>query len=309
MTWYDELDKWTADYLPDMPYEREVPLSRYTSFRIGGPARRMAFPQNGEQLILLLSRARELSARPIILGNGTNLLFPDAGVDRLVIHTRDMNRVARVESDPCCLRADAGASLARVAMTACRLGLTGLEFAHGIPGSVGGAVCMNAGAYGGEMSQVVSSAAVLFPDEGIRTLTGEALGFSYRHSLLTDCPDGVVLSAVFRLRSGDPAAIKAKMDELMTRRKTSQPMEYPSAGSTFKRPEGYFAGTLIEQCGLKGFAVGGACVSEKHAGFIVNKGGATCADVEALIRAIQDTVFQATGVELEPEIRRISLSE
>ena len=210
MTWYDELDKWTADYLPDMPYEREVPLSRYTSFRIGGPARRMAFPQNGEQLTLLLSRARELSARPIILGNGTNLLFPDAGVDRLVIHTRDMNRVARVESDPCCLRADAGASLARVAMTACRLGLTGLEFAHGIPGSVGGAVCMNAGAYGGEMSQVVSSAAVLFPDEGIRTLTGEALGFSYRHSLLTDCPDGVVLSAVFRLRSRDPAAIRAK---------------------------------------------------------------------------------------------------
>ena len=139
MTWYDELDKWTADYLPDMPYEREVPLSRYTSFRIGGPARRMAFPQNGEQLILLLSRARELSARPIILGNGTNLLFPDAGVDRLVIHARDMNRVARVESDHCCLRADAGASLARVAMTACRLGLTGLEFAHGIPGSVGGA--------------------------------------------------------------------------------------------------------------------------------------------------------------------------
>ena len=303
MTWYDELDKWTADYLPDMPYEREVPLSRYTSFRIGGPARRMAFPQNGEQLILLLSCARELSARPIILGNGTNLLFPDAGVDRLVIHTRDMNRVARVESDPCCLRADAGASLARVAMTACRLGLTGLEFAHGIPGSVGGAVCMNAGAYGGEMSQVVSSAAVLFPDEGIRTLTGEALGFSYRHSLLTDCPDGVVLSAVFRLRSGDPAAIKAKMDELMTRRKTSQPLEYPSAGSTFKRPEGHYAAALIDQCGLKGLTVGGAQVSEKHAGFVINTGRAACADVTALMAEIQARVLDATGVRLDPEVK------
>ncbi len=303
MTWYDELDKWTADYLPDMPYEHDVPLSRYTSFRIGGPARRMAFPQNGEQLILLLSRARELSARPFVLGNGTNLLFPDAGVDRLVIHTRDMNRVTRVESDPCCLRAESGASLARVAMSACKLGLTGLEFAHGIPGSVGGAVCMNAGAYGGEMSQVVSSAAVLFPDEGIRTLTGETLGFSYRHSLLTDRPDGAVLSAVFHLQPGDPVAIKAKMDELMTRRKTSQPLEYPSAGSTFKRPEGHYAAALIDQCGLKGLTVGGAQVSEKHAGFVINTGRATCADVTALMAEIQTRVLAATGVRLDPEVK------
>ena len=303
MTWYDELDKWTADYLPDMPYEHDVPLSRYTSFRIGGPARRMAFPQNGEQLILLLSRARELSARPFVLGNGTNLLFPDAGVDRLVIHTRDMNRVACVESDPCCLRAESGASLARVAMSACKLGLTGLEFAHGIPGSVGGAVCMNAGAYGGEMSQVVSSAAVLFPDEGIRTLTGEELCFSYRHSLLTDRTDGVVLSVMFRLRPGDPAAIKAKMDELMTRRKTSQPLEYPSAGSTFKRPEGHYAAALIDQCGLKGLTVGGAQVSEKHAGFVINTGRAACADVTALMAEIQARVLDATGVRLDPEVK------
>lgn len=303
MTWYDELDKWTADYLPDMPYEHDVPLSRYTSFRIGGPARRMAFPQNGEQLILLLSRARELSARPFVLGNGTNLLFPDAGVDRLVIHTRDMNRVACVESDPCCLRAESGASLARVAMSACKLGLTGLEFAHGIPGSVGGAVCMNAGAYGGEMSQVVSSAAVLFPDEGIRTLTGEELCFSYRHSLLTDRTDGVVLSVVFRLRPGDPAAIKEKMDELMTRRKTSQPLEYPSAGSTFKRPEGHYAAALIDQCGLKGLTVGGAQVSEKHAGFVINTGRAACDDVTDLMAEIQARVLDATGVYLTPEVK------
>ena len=303
MTWYDELDKWTADYLPDMPYEHDVPLSRYTSFRIGGPARRMAFPQNGEQLILLLSQARDLSARPFVLGNGTNLLCPDGGVDRLVIHTRDLNRVERVEADPNCLRAESGASLSRVAAAACKLGLTGLEFAHGIPGSVGGGVCMNAGAYGGELSQVVSSATVLFPEEGVRTLTGEELRFSYRHSLLTDRPDGVVLSAVFRLQSGDPAVIKEKMDELMTRRKTSQPLEYPSAGSTFKRPEGHYAAALIDQCGLKGLTVGGAQVSEKHAGFVINTGHATCDDVTDLMAEIQTRVFNATSVHLTPEVK------
>lgn len=305
MTWYDELDKWTADYLPDMPYEHDVPLSRYTSFRIGGPARRMAFPQNGEQLILLLSQARDLSARPFVLGNGTNLLCPDGGVDRLVIHTRDLNRVERVEADPNCLRAESGASLSRVAAAACKLGLTGLEFAHGIPGSVGGAVCMNAGAYGGEMRQVVREATVLFPEEGIRTLTGEELAFSYRHSLLTDRPDAVVLRAVFALEAGESAAIREKMDELMARRKTSQPLEYPSAGSTFKRPEGYFAAALIDQCGLKGLTVGGAQVSEKHAGFVINRGGATCADVLALMAQVQQRVWEEKGVRLEPEVKVI----
>ena len=303
MTWYDELDKWKADYLPDMPYERDVSLSRYTSFRIGGPARRMAFPQSGEQLILLLSRARELSARPFVLGSGTNVLFPDGGVDRLVIHTRDMNRVEHLEGDPACIRAEAGAALTRVASAACKAGLTGMEFAHGIPGSVGGGVCMNAGAYGGEMAQVVSSAAVLFPDEDIRTLTGEALGFSYRHSLLTDRPDAVVLSAVFRLQPGDPAAIKAKMDDLMARRKASQPLEYPSAGSTFKRPEGHYAAALIDQCGLKGLTVGGAQVSEKHAGFVINTGRATCDDVTALMAEVQTRVLAAAGVRLDPEVK------
>ena len=305
MTWYDELDKWTADYLPDMPYEHDVPLSRYTSFRIGGPARRMAFPQNGEQLILLLAQARDLSARPFVLGNGTNLLCPDGGVDRLVIHTRDLNRVERVEADPNCLRAESGASLSRVAAAACKLGLTGLEFAHGIPGSVGGAVCMNAGAYGGEMRQVVREATVLFPEEGIRTLTGEELAFSYRHSLLTDRPDAVVLRAVFALEAGESAAIREKMDELMARRKASQPLEYPSAGSTFKRPEGYFAAALIDQCGLKGLTVGGAQVSEKHAGFVINRGSATCADVLALMAQVQQRVWEEKGVRLEPEVKVI----
>ena len=303
MTWYDELDKWTADYLADMPYEHDVPLSRYTSFRIGGPARRMAFPQNGEQLILLLSQARDLSARPFVLGNGTNLLCPDGGVDRLVIHTRDLNRVERVEADPNCLRAESGASLSRVAAAACKLGLTGLEFAHGIPGSVGGGVCMNAGAYGGELSQVVSSATVLFPEEGIRTLSCEELNLSYRHSLLTEHPEAVVLYAEFELTPGDPETIRAAMRELMAKRKASQPLEWPSAGSTFKRPEGYFAAALIDECGLKGLTVGGAQVSEKHAGFVINRGGATCADVVALTEQVRQIVEARTGFVLEREIR------
>ena len=304
MTWYDELDKWTADYLPDMPYEREVPLSRYTSFRIGGPARRMAFPQNGEQLILLLSRDRELSARPIILGNGTNLLFPDAGVDRLVIHTRDMNRVARVESDPCCLRADAGASLARVAMTACRLGLTGLEFAHGIPGSVGGAVCMNAGAYGGELKDVLVETHYLTQagQKGVRR--GEEQHLGYRTSAFSGSHE-IVTGGVLKLQPGDPAAIQARMDDLAYKRKSKQPLEYPSAGSTFKRPAGGFAAALIDQCGLKGLTVGGAQVSEKHAGFVINRGGATCADVLALTDQIRDIVREKKGITLELEIKRM----
>ena len=303
MIWYDELDKWTADYLPDMPYEHDVPLSRYTSFRIGGPARRMAFPQNSEQLILLLSQARDLFARPFVLGNGTNLLCPDGGVDRLVIHTRDLNRVERVAGDPNCLRAESGASLSRVAAAACKLGLTGLEFAHGIPGSVGGGVCMNAGAYGGELAQVIESVTVLFPDEGVKTVPCAGMAFGYRRSLLTEHPDAVVLSAVFVLHPDDSAAIRGRMDDLMARRKASQPLKYPSAGSTFKRPEGHFAGRLIEEAGCKGLTMGGAQVSEKHAGFVINVGGATCADVLALMAEVQRRVKESSGVTLEPEVR------
>ena len=304
MSWYEALDQWTADYLPDITYEHDAPLSRHTSFRIGGPARRMAFPERGEQLVLLLDHARQCGARPLVVGNGTNLLCPDAGLDRLVIDTSaNLNRVERGSGNT--VLADAGATLARPADLACNSGLTGLEFAHGIPGSVGGAVCMNAGAYGGVMRQVVREATVLFPEEGIRTLTGEELAFSYRHSLLTDRPDAVVLRAVFALEAGESAAIREKMDELMARRKASQPLEYPSAGSTFKRPEGYFAAALIDQCGLKGLTVGGAQVSEKHAGFVINRGGATCADVLALMARVQQRVWEEKGVRLEPEVKVI----
>ena len=303
MSWYEELDRWTADYLPDMVYEHDVPLAKHTSFRIGGPARRMAFPRDGSQMVLLMEEAQVCGAAPLVIGNGTNLLFPDEGVDRLVVNTRDMSDVTLDAEGR--VAAEAGASLSRVAVFAQQHGLAGLEFAHGIPGSVGGAVCMNAGAYGGEMRQVVHSAVVLFPEEGIRTLAGEELAFSYRHSLLTDRPDAVVLRAVLTLEAGEPAAIREKMDELMARRKASQPLEYPSAGSTFKRPEGYYAAALIDQCGLKGLTVGGVQVSEKHAGFVINRGGATCADVTALMTEIQKRVWEATGVRLEPEVKVI----
>ena len=303
MSWYEELDRWTADYLPDMTYEHEAPLAKYTSFRIGGPAKRMAFPKDGSQMVLLITFARSCGARPLVIGNGTNLLFPDEGVDRLVVNTREYADVSMDARGR--VVAEGGASLARAAVFAQQRGLTGLEFAHGIPGSVGGAVCMNAGAYGGEIRQVVESASVLFPDEGVKQLRGEELDFSYRHSLLTDRPDAVVLSAVFALEAGKPEEIRAKMDELMARRKTSQPLEYPSAGSTFKRPEGYFAAALIDECGLKGLTVGGAQVSEKHAGFVINRVGATCADVTALMAEIQRRVWEEKGVRLEPEVKVI----
>lgn len=303
MSWYEELDRWVADYLPDMTYERDVPLARHTSFRIGGPARRMAFPRDGSQMVLLIEKARACGAAPLVIGNGTNLLFADEGVERLVVNTRDMSGTALDAEGR--VTAEAGTSLARTAVFAQQHGLAGLEFAHGIPGSVGGAVCMNAGAYGGEMRQVVHSAVVLFPEEGIRTLTDEALAFSYRHSLLTDRPDAVVLRAVLALEAGEPAAIREKMEELMARRKASQPLEYPSAGSTFKRPEGHYAAALIDRCGLKGLTVGGAQVSEKHAGFVINRGGASCADVTALMAEIQRRVWEEAGVRLEPEVKVI----
>lgn len=303
MEWFEELDQWAAAYLPDLEMAAEEPMSRHTSFRIGGPARRMAFPKRAEQVVLLVDFARQCGARPLVIGNGTNLLCPDEGLDRLVIDLSAGLTDLEKGQEPDTIAASCGVSLARLASFACGLGLTGLEFAHGIPGTLGGALAMNAGAYGGEMCQVVQGVHVLFPDEGIRLLTGEEMNFRYRGSLLTDRPDAVALDAVVRLTPGDKEAIRAQMRELMARRKASQPLEYPSAGSTFKRPVGHYAGTLIDQCGLKGLTVGGAQVSEKHAGFVINRGGATCADVLALIEQVRRRVLDATGVTLEPEVR------
>lgn len=309
MLWFESLDKKIEEYLPDLAYEKDVPMSQHTSFRIGGPAKRMAFPVNGEQMVLLIGFAQQSDATVLVIGNGTNLLIADEGLDCLVINTTKMNAVEMPLYDGIAAEdevfAMAGATLASVAMYACKQGLSGLEFAHGIPGTVGGAVCMNAGAYGGEMKDVLKGAAVLFPDEGIRFLSAEELDLSYRHSLLSERADAVVLYAVFSLQKGEEETIRESMRELMARRKKSQPLEYPSAGSTFKRPTGYFAGTLIEQTGLKGMTVGGAQVSQKHAGFVINIGGATCADVKNLIAQVQDKVYEASGVSLEPEVKII----
>ena len=297
MTWYEKLDKVIGDYLPDLPMERDVPMDRFTSFRIGGPARRLACPKNREQLVILMGLARECGARPFIMGNGTNLLIPDRGLDRLVIRTAGEMSDVRLTGETV-IEADAGIFLSRLALFAQSQALTGLEFAHGIPGSLGGAVFMNAGAYGGEMKQVVQEVIVLTED-GIRHIPG-----ADRKSAFSDGKT-VILGAKLHLKKGDPAQIRDKMAELMAKRKASQPLEYPSAGSTFKRPEGYYAGTLIQETGLKGLTVGGAQVSEKHAGFVINTGGATCADVMALISQVQDRVMQRSGVHLEPEVRII----
>lgn len=302
MLWYESLDKKAAEYLPDLQIEKDVPLRRHTSFHIGGPARRMAFPERREQLVLLMALAEECGIKPFILGKGTNLLVTDEGLDTLVIKVAErMNNIRLV--DEVTVEADAGVSLARLAVFAQQNGLAGLEFAHGIPGSLGGAVFMNAGAYGGEMKQVLAEITALYED-GIRHLTAEEAKLAYRHSVFMG--DGaVVLGAKVRLSKDDPAAIRSRMDELMARRKATQPLEYPSAGSTFKRPQGNFAGTLIEKTGLKGLTVGGAQVSVKHAGFLINVGEATFTDVTELIAQVQQKVYQASGVMLEPEVKII----
>ena len=302
MSWETVLDEKVHQYLPGLPWLRDEPMSKHTSFRIGGPAKRRALPGSAEELVILAGFAEEALARTVVLGSGTNVLCPDEGLDALVIATGGLNGIARGGEAE--LTADAGVPLSRLALEAQKAGLTGLEFAHGIPGSVGGGVVMNAGAYGGALSDVLTEVTALWPD-GVRTLRTEELHLSYRNSIFLEQPEAVVLRAKFALRQGDSASIRARMDELMARRKASQPLEYPSAGSTFKRPEGHFAGALIEQCGLKGTRVGGAEVSVKHAGFLINTGGATCADVRKLIETVQDAVLAATGVRLEPEVRML----
>ena len=302
MSWKTALDKQVGDYLPELTWLQDEPLAKHTSFRIGGPTARMALPRAPEELVILDGLARSCGARIIYLGNGTNVLFPDEGVDAVVVATTEMKAIRREGGES--LVADAGISLSRLATEAWHAGLTGLEFAHGIPGSLGGGVVMNAGAYDGSLADVLDEVTALFPD-GVRTLPANELKLSYRHSIFIDRPEAVVLRAKVTLRRGDSGVIRARMDELMARRKASQPLEYPSAGSTFKRPAGHFAGRLIEDCGLKGMRVGGAEVSAKHAGFVINRGNATCADVLELIDRIRETVHSATGVTLEPEVRII----
>ena len=301
MLWYESFDKEMAEKLPEVRVENDVLLQKHTSFRIGGPARRMAFPRTTEELVQTMDVARRCGTEPFVLGKGTNLLMPDEGLDTLIIKTEQMNEIRQL--DEYTIEADAGVSLARFAVFAQQLGLAGLEFAHGIPGSLGGGVYMNAGAYGGELKDVITEVTALCED-GVRRLTVEEAQLGYRDSYFARS-GAIVLSAAVRLQPDNPEAIRSRMDELMARRKTTQPLEYPSAGSTFKRPVGNFAGSLIEKTGLKGMTVGGAQVSEKHAGFLINVGGATCADVLALIEQVQEKVYEASGVRLEPEVKII----
>lgn len=299
MAWYDDFDAWIAENLCKTGTLREEPMREHTTFRVGGPARRFARPADWGALAALLTQAETAHWPYCILGNGSNVLVPDEGLDALVIHTGCLNRIER-QGDV--LWAEAGISLARLATYAAQVGLAGLAFAHGIPGSLGGGVCMNAGAYGGEMRQVITTVTAWFPDTGVTRLTAEALLFGYRQSLFSH-RRGAVLHAEIHLRPGDSAEISNQMADLDRRRREKQPLDLPSAGSAFKRPPGYFAGSLIQQCGLKGARVGGAQVSEKHAGFIVNTGGATCADILALIARVQETVWAQAGVRLMPELR------
>ncbi len=303
-----KLQKLLAERHPSLELRADEPMSRHTTFRIGGPAALMALPRTAGEAKAAVKTARELGIEPFILGNGSDLLVADEGYPGFII------KLAGEFEEICfCpapkggtpqLTAGGAALLSTLSKTALHWGLTGLEFAGGIPGSVGGAVTMNAGAYGGEMAQVLES--VTFLDEAgeVCTLPVSECGFGYRKSIFSQrkC---LILRARFRLEQGDGYAIKARMDELTAKRREKQPLEYPSAGSMFKRPPGHFAAALIDQCGLKGLTVGGAQVSEKHAGFVVNRGGATCGDVLALVDQVKEEVLRQTGVELEMEVKTL----
>lgn len=275
-------------------------MSRHTTFQIGGPAKLFIRPHKEDALAAIVALCHKQKIPLLPLGKGSNLLISDAGYAGVVLSLEEFKAIWLEGTDIVC---GAGASLKDLCLFARDHALAGLEFAYGIPGSVGGAVYMNAGAYGGEMRDVVAESWYLDGTK-IVSFLGDAHAFSYRHSVYSNS-GRVVIRARFALKPGEKTQIDAKMRELMGRRIAKQPLEFPSAGSVFKRPPGHFAGTLIEQCGLKGTQVGGAMVSEKHAGFIVNMGGATCADVQALIRQIQQTVLEKTGVKLESEIRMI----
>lgn len=289
--------------LPALEIRENEPMSEHCSFKIGGPARLMLLPSSAEEAASALAILRSSGAQVLIVGSCTNLLIPDEGYPGAVV--RMSKPASSMELlDAVRIRAQAGATLNALAVFAAQHGLTGLEFAHGIPGSVGGGVAMNAGAYGGEMRDVLESAEYVDKDGAIRTLSGDALGLSYRHSAFSDT-DKLITSAVFRLTPGDGEAVRARMNELIEKRRASQPLDMPSAGSTFKRPKTGYAAALIDEAGLKGLRVGGAMVSTKHAGFVVNAGGATYSDVIELMREVRRRVYEFSGVLLEPEVKII----
>lgn len=281
------------------------PLSKHSSFRIGGPAKVAVFPKNRDEFVEILRAVKGCSYKYMVVGNGSNLLFDDGGFDGIIILTKHMTATEYVhKGNKTLLRVECGKSLTELASEAGKKHmLTGLEFAYGIPGTVGGAVYMNAGAYGGQMSDIVTETEYFDPADGeIKVLLGNEHRFDYRHSVFAEHPEYVILSTTLEMQNGNTEEIFAAMTKNLTSRKEKQPLEYPNAGSTFKRPVGYFAGKLIEDCGLKGYTVGGAQISEKHAGFTINRGGATSADVLAVINHTKTTVLEQFGVELECEI-------
>ena len=277
----------------------QEPMSQHTSFHIGGPADILVIPSSVQGLLQVLELARTWQVPVTVIGNGTNLLVRDKGIRGLVIKLGNAIKEWQVESSR--ITFNSGLSLAMAAHVALDAGLTGMEFAAGIPGSVGGAIYMNAGAYGGEMKNIVTEVTVLDRQGQTRIIPAEEMCFGYRSSAIQGT-ENLILAATVQLQPGDPEKITAKMADLAARRRDKQPLELPSAGSTFKRPVGNFAGTLIDKAGLKGFSVGDAQVSVKHAGFIVNTGHASCADVLQLITAVQEKVFASAGIHLEPEV-------
>ena len=299
----EKIDRLLADARNEYPETGVTlgePMSRHTTFRIGGPVSALIEPKSIGAFVWFV---RELTGRGVpyfLLGNGSNLLVSDGGHEAVALSTARLDTLRfSVDSVIC----GAGVTLARAASGAREQGLTGMEFAHGIPGSVGGAIYMNAGAYGGEMRDIVESVTCVDPQGKVRVLPGEECGFGYRTSVFQR--GGAILSATLRLRPGDPKKIKETMDDLMARRREKQPLNYPSAGSTFKRPENGYASKLIDEAGLKGLRVGDAQVSEKHAGFIVNLGSATFSDVYSLMALVITKVYKSSGVRLEPEVKII----
>lgn len=288
-------------FFPEIELRFDELLAKHTSFRIGGGAEVMAFPKSEDELSALLKKSALLDWKFAILGAGTNVLAPDEGVQGLVICLKDCLDGMR-QTDETHIQVMAGVTMSRAAVFAANLGLAGMEFAHGIPGTVGGGVYMNAGAYGGEISDICESVQVMDYSGEVKTLSRDQMDFSYRHSCL-EGQNAVVVSAVFGLIPGSSDEIRSKMKDFQQRRMASQPLDLPSAGSAFKRPSGGYAAALIDQAGLKGYRIGGAAISEKHAGFAVNLGGATAADVKALLTQVSETVYNSTGILLEPEIR------
>lgn len=301
MTELTDFQRKLSAFMPEIELRFWEPMSRHTSFRIGGGAEVMAFPKTREELSVLLKASALLDSKPAILGAGTNVLAPDAGIPGLVICLKDCLDGMELLSDTR-IRVMAGVTMSRAAVYAANHGLSGLEFAHGIPGTVGGGVYMNAGAYGGEICGICESVEVMDKNGTIRRLTNEEMQFSYRHSVLEDTCD-IVISADFVLTPGNTDEIRERMKELIGKRSASQPLDLPSAGSAFKRPVGGYAAALIEQAGMKGYQVGNAAISSKHAGFAVNLGGATAEDVKKLLYEVSDKVYENSGVRIEPEIR------